>query len=204
MGDHQVRERALIHILRGSVTCMSGADTATCVEGTLTVFEPGEPHTLRALRPERGCSSSFPPGRQRGTTTTWVAMTRTSSPFTQRSVLWAPVPRTRRNPGRARSTGPIGTSRRRTFANACARGLRFARKPAAIATRHLGSLYLNDHGAPPRPARPRPPTRPPLGWRNPRSRPRRSRRATCRLSCRRELAARSRACDPFCVGSTTA
>lgn len=53
MGDHQVRERALIHILRGSVTCMSGADTATCVEGTLTVFEPGEPHTLRALQPTR-------------------------------------------------------------------------------------------------------------------------------------------------------
>jgi quercetin dioxygenase-like cupin family protein len=51
MGDHQVRERALIHILRGSVTCMSGVDTTTCVEGTLTVFEPGEPHRLRALQP---------------------------------------------------------------------------------------------------------------------------------------------------------
>ncbi len=53
MGDHQVRERALVHVLRGGVTCTSGADTATCVEGTLVVFEPGEPHTLRALQPTR-------------------------------------------------------------------------------------------------------------------------------------------------------
>lgn len=53
MGDHQVRERALVHVLRGSVTCTSGADTATCVEGTLVVFEPGELHTLRALQPTR-------------------------------------------------------------------------------------------------------------------------------------------------------
>ncbi len=53
MGDHQVRERALILILQGSVTCTSGADPGTCVEGTPTVFEPGEPHTLRALQPTR-------------------------------------------------------------------------------------------------------------------------------------------------------
>lgn len=53
MGDHQVRERALVHILQGSVACTSGTDTATCVEGTLTVFEPAEPHTLRALEPTR-------------------------------------------------------------------------------------------------------------------------------------------------------
>ena len=53
MGDHQVRERALVQVLRGSVTCTSGADTATCVEGTLIVFEPSEPHTLRALQPTR-------------------------------------------------------------------------------------------------------------------------------------------------------
>lgn len=53
MGDHQVRERALVQILRGSVTCTSGAETATCAEGTLIVFEPGEPHILRALQPTR-------------------------------------------------------------------------------------------------------------------------------------------------------
>jgi quercetin dioxygenase-like cupin family protein len=53
MGDHQVRERALLHVLRGSVTCTSGVDTATCAEGTLIVFEPGEPHFVRALQPTR-------------------------------------------------------------------------------------------------------------------------------------------------------
>ena len=53
MGDHQVRERALIHVLRGSVACTSGEDTATCAEGTLIVFEPGEPHSVRALQPTR-------------------------------------------------------------------------------------------------------------------------------------------------------
>jgi len=53
LGDHQVRERALVHVLQGSVTCTSGADTATCMEGTLTVFEPGEPHTVRAVQPTR-------------------------------------------------------------------------------------------------------------------------------------------------------
>ena len=53
MGDHQVRERALVHVLGGSVTCTSGADTRTCMEGTLIVFEPGEPHTLRAMQPAR-------------------------------------------------------------------------------------------------------------------------------------------------------
>ncbi len=53
MSDHQVRERALIHVLRGSVTCTSGVDTATCAEGTLILCEPGEPHSVRALLPTR-------------------------------------------------------------------------------------------------------------------------------------------------------
>jgi quercetin dioxygenase-like cupin family protein len=53
MGDHQVRERALIQVLHGSVTCTSGVDTATCAEGTLIVFEPGEPHSVRALEQTR-------------------------------------------------------------------------------------------------------------------------------------------------------
>jgi quercetin dioxygenase-like cupin family protein len=53
MGDHQVRERALIHVLSGSVSCTSGVDTATCAEGTLVVFEPGEPHSVCALQPTR-------------------------------------------------------------------------------------------------------------------------------------------------------
>ena len=53
MGDHQVRERALIQVLSGSVSCTSSVDTATCEEGTLILFEPGERHSVRALLPTR-------------------------------------------------------------------------------------------------------------------------------------------------------
>jgi quercetin dioxygenase-like cupin family protein len=53
MGEHQVRERAFIQVLKGSVTCTSGVDTATWAEGTLILFEPGEPHSVRALLPTR-------------------------------------------------------------------------------------------------------------------------------------------------------
>ena len=53
MGDHQVRERALLNVLRGTITCTSGADTATCAEGTLVLLEPGEPHVVHALQPTR-------------------------------------------------------------------------------------------------------------------------------------------------------
>jgi quercetin dioxygenase-like cupin family protein len=53
LGDHQVRERALVHVLGGSVMCTSGVDTATCAEGTLVVFEPGESHSVRALQSTR-------------------------------------------------------------------------------------------------------------------------------------------------------
>ncbi len=53
MGDHQVRERALVHVLRGRVTCTSGAESATCGAGTLILFEPGESHSLQAQEPAR-------------------------------------------------------------------------------------------------------------------------------------------------------
>ena len=53
LGDHQVRERALIHVFSGSLSCTSGVDTATCAEGTLILFEPGEPRSVRALLPTR-------------------------------------------------------------------------------------------------------------------------------------------------------
>ena len=53
LGDHQVRERALVQVLQGSVTCTSGPEAATCLEGALVVFEPGESHRVRALQPAR-------------------------------------------------------------------------------------------------------------------------------------------------------
>lgn len=52
MGDHQVRERALLHVLRGSVT-VRGERAADCAAGSLVVFEPGEPHAVQALEPTR-------------------------------------------------------------------------------------------------------------------------------------------------------
>ena len=53
MSDHQVRERAVVHVVHGSVACTSGADTANCGAGTLVVFEPHETHSVRALQTSR-------------------------------------------------------------------------------------------------------------------------------------------------------
>jgi len=53
MGEHQVRERALIQVIQGSVILNAADDTRSCTEGTLIVFEPGESHALRALQPTR-------------------------------------------------------------------------------------------------------------------------------------------------------
>lgn len=53
MSDHQVRERALVQVVQGSVACTSGEDTADCGAGTLIVFEPHETHSVRALQPSR-------------------------------------------------------------------------------------------------------------------------------------------------------
>lgn len=53
MSDHQVRERAVVQVVHGSVTCTSGADTAKCGAGTLIVFEPRETHSVCALQPTR-------------------------------------------------------------------------------------------------------------------------------------------------------
>lgn len=49
MGEHQVRERAFVHVLAGHVEVIAADDTRLCGAGTLIVFEPSEPHTLRAV-----------------------------------------------------------------------------------------------------------------------------------------------------------
>jgi len=46
--DHQVRERAVLQVLTGSADCASGGESATCGQGTLVLFEPGETHSVRA------------------------------------------------------------------------------------------------------------------------------------------------------------
>jgi quercetin dioxygenase-like cupin family protein len=49
MGDHRVRERAVIHVVGGSVSIYASGVTAECGTGTLVTFAPGERHSLRAL-----------------------------------------------------------------------------------------------------------------------------------------------------------
>lgn len=49
MGDHQVRERAVVEVVAGRVSVEASGETAECAAGTLVVFEPGERHGVRAL-----------------------------------------------------------------------------------------------------------------------------------------------------------
>ena len=53
LGDHRVRERAVIQVLDGNVECSAGAELAECGRGTLLMFEPGETHAVRAVEPAR-------------------------------------------------------------------------------------------------------------------------------------------------------
>jgi quercetin dioxygenase-like cupin family protein len=53
LGEHRVRERAILHVLEGTVECSAGGDAARCGRGTLVLFEPGEPHAVRAVGPAR-------------------------------------------------------------------------------------------------------------------------------------------------------
>lgn len=49
MGDHHVRERAVVHVVHGRVAIDASAETAECAAGTLVTFAPGERHSVRAL-----------------------------------------------------------------------------------------------------------------------------------------------------------
>jgi quercetin dioxygenase-like cupin family protein len=53
MRDHQVRERAILQVLEGRIECASNGASSECGVGTLIVFEPGEPHSVRAVEPAR-------------------------------------------------------------------------------------------------------------------------------------------------------
>ena len=39
LGEHRVRERAILQVLDGMVECSSGGDAATCGRGTVVLFE---------------------------------------------------------------------------------------------------------------------------------------------------------------------
>ncbi|HEY7603187.1 MAG TPA: cupin domain-containing protein [Gaiellaceae bacterium] len=48
MGDHHVRERAVVAVVQGRVAIEVGGETADCGAGTVVTFDPGERHAVRA------------------------------------------------------------------------------------------------------------------------------------------------------------
>jgi quercetin dioxygenase-like cupin family protein len=53
LGDHNVRERVVVHVVSGQVSVESRGETAACSAGTLVEFEPGERHSVRAISAAR-------------------------------------------------------------------------------------------------------------------------------------------------------
>jgi quercetin dioxygenase-like cupin family protein len=49
MGDHHVRERAIVQVVSGRVAVDASDETAECAAGTLVTFAPGERHSVHAL-----------------------------------------------------------------------------------------------------------------------------------------------------------
>ena len=53
MGDHRVRERAVLQVVSGRVLIESSGEHEECDAGTLVAFEPSERHSIRALTDAR-------------------------------------------------------------------------------------------------------------------------------------------------------
>jgi len=49
MGDHHVRERAVVHVTAGRVEIEASGETAECGTGTVVSFAPSERHSVLAL-----------------------------------------------------------------------------------------------------------------------------------------------------------
>jgi quercetin dioxygenase-like cupin family protein len=49
LGDHRVRERAVVEVLAGRVSIECAEETVEGETGMLVTFDPGEHHTVRAL-----------------------------------------------------------------------------------------------------------------------------------------------------------
>src|SRR5580765_4379390 len=49
MGDHKVRERAVVQVVSGRVSVDASGEKVECGAGTLLTFEPSEQHRIRAL-----------------------------------------------------------------------------------------------------------------------------------------------------------
>jgi quercetin dioxygenase-like cupin family protein len=48
LGDHEVRERAWLTVVEGTVTVTAGVETVEAGPATLLTFEPGERHSVRS------------------------------------------------------------------------------------------------------------------------------------------------------------
>jgi quercetin dioxygenase-like cupin family protein len=53
LGEHRVRERAVVEVIAGSVTIEASGRSVACAAGTLVTFEPGERHAVRACTAAR-------------------------------------------------------------------------------------------------------------------------------------------------------
>ena len=53
MGEHHVRERAVVQVVSGRVSIESSGETVECDAGTLVAFEPSERHQVTALSDAR-------------------------------------------------------------------------------------------------------------------------------------------------------
>jgi quercetin dioxygenase-like cupin family protein len=48
LGDHEVHERAIIQVARGTVELTSSRGSTICAQGAVILLEPGERHAVRA------------------------------------------------------------------------------------------------------------------------------------------------------------
>ena len=67
LGDHHVRERAVVEVISGRISVEASGETVDCESGTLLTFDPGERHTVHALADAR-LLLLLAPGLRRNTT----------------------------------------------------------------------------------------------------------------------------------------
>jgi quercetin dioxygenase-like cupin family protein len=53
MGEHQVRERAVLEVVSGTIVLGAAGGEAECGAGTLATFAPSERHVVRAVEDSR-------------------------------------------------------------------------------------------------------------------------------------------------------
>ena len=53
LGDHEVHERAIIQVARGTIELTCSQGVTTCAAGAVVLLEPGERHAVRASEAAR-------------------------------------------------------------------------------------------------------------------------------------------------------